>query len=109
MNKAENIYWGKTRSNTKNSSRKSPTKTSRQPKWIAPLVAGSLSIMVCLTINYRAYYELNKETAQQEVLNRQIESVRNENIELQEDIYKLKSDRKTIELEARKIGMRGNK
>ncbi len=107
MNKAENIYWGKTRSTVKNSKRKDPLRTSRQPRWVAPLAAGSLSIMICLTINYRAYSVLNKETAQQKALTEQIESVRTENIELQEDIYKLKSDRKTIELEARKLGMRG--
>lgn len=107
MNKVENIYWGKTCSDVKGSKSNNSQRKNSQPRWIAPLAAGSLSIMVCLTINYRAYSELNKESVQQRVLMEQIESVRNENLELQEDIYKLKSDPKTIKLEARKIGMSG--
>ena len=107
MNKVENIYWGKTCSDVKGSKSNNLQRKKSQPRWIAPLAAGSLSIMVCLTINYRAYSELNKESVQQRVLMEQIESVRNENLELQEDIYKLKSDPKTIKLEARKIGMSG--
>lgn len=105
MNKAEIIYWDKTRSKIANSNGDNALRTRSQPKWLAPLAAGSLSVMICLTINYRAYSELSKETALQKILTEQIDSVRNENLELQEDIYKLKSDRKTIEIEARKIGM----
>jgi cell division protein FtsL len=76
---------------------------------VAPVVAGSLSLMLCLTINYRAYFDLKKETVQQHALMEQIESVKNENLDLQEDIYKLKRDPKTIKREAKKLGLRNPK
>ena len=36
----------------------------RMPKWVPYAAAASLTLMLCLTINYRAFVELNKETAE---------------------------------------------
>lgn len=68
-------------------------------------VAGSLTLMLCLTINFRALSELNKEVTQNSTLESQIQSVTSENLTLQEEIYYLKNDSRTIEREARKFGL----
>lgn len=61
--------------------------------------------MLCLTINFRAYSEMNHEMGQNETLTQQVETLTNENLLLQEDIHDLKSDVRAIEREARKMGM----
>jgi len=106
LNKVGNIYWNKPGAKSDPRSRKA-VKKDGQPRWAAPVAAGVLSLMICLTINYRAYSDLQKETAQKQALIEQIDSVKNENLDLQEDIYKLKRDPKTIKLEAKKLGLRG--
>lgn len=108
MSKAENIYWDKTDAKSF-SPRPGRTAKAGQPGWVAPVVAGSLSLMLCLTINYRAFSNLKEETAQKQALMQQIESVKNENLEIQEDIYRLREDPKTIKLEAKKLGLRNTK
>lgn len=108
MSKVKNTYWDRPKSKYVSSGSMAAPR-SGQPGWVAPVVAGSLSLMICLTINYRAYSNLNEETAQKQALIEQIESVKNENLHLQEDIYKLGKDPKTIKLEAKKLGLRGTK
>lgn len=62
--------------------------------------------MLCLTINFRAFSELNKESAQNLMLENQIQSTTSENLALQEQIHYLKNDPATVEREARKFGLR---
>jgi cell division protein FtsB len=61
--------------------------------------------MLCLAINFRAFSEMRTQSAQHQQLNTEIETLTNGNLVLQEEIQDLKSDSRTIEREARKIGM----
>ena len=75
------------------------------PSWL-PVVAGvTLVLMLVLTVNYRAYSELRKESQVFEELNNKVQQATTENLSMQEEIYYLKSDPKTIEREARKYGL----
>jgi hypothetical protein len=103
LSKEKNIYW-----NRPGPKRVSPNPRANQQGWVAPVVAGSLSLMICLTINYRAYSNLKEETSQKQALIEQIESVKNKNLDLQEDIYKFRKDPRTIKLEAKKLGLRSS-
>ncbi|HEY0657906.1 MAG TPA: septum formation initiator family protein, partial [Pyrinomonadaceae bacterium] len=68
-------------------------------------VVASLTCLLCLTINFRAFSEVSQEISQNETLTSQIEILTTENLSLQEEIHSLKSDSRAIEREARKIGM----
>lgn len=76
------------------------------PGWVPVVTALTLTMMICLTINFRAYSELSREEKQHDTLNLQIETITSENLSLQEQIHYLKNDSKTIEREARKFGLR---
>lgn len=69
------------------------------------VVAGSITFMLCLTVNYRAFSELRQESQQNEILNLEVENLTKENLSLQEEIHYLKSDSEAIEREARKLGL----
>jgi cell division protein FtsB len=75
------------------------------PQWLVFAVVATLTCMLCLTINYRAFSELQQEMSQNETLTLQTEVLTTENLALQEEIHSLKSDWRAIEREARKIGM----
>jgi cell division protein FtsB len=75
------------------------------PQWLTFAVIASLTCMLCLTINFRAFSEVSQEISQNETLTSQIEILTTENLSLQEEIHSLKSDSRAIEREARKIGM----
>lgn len=114
MSKAETTYldkWnsGKARKKTsaKRSSGRKPAAGSAaaRPKWIGPLIAFSLVTMLCVTVNYRAFSEMSAEAAQNEILAGEIQEATSRNIALQQEIYDLRNDTKTIGREARKIGM----
>lgn len=74
-------------------------------QWLAFAIAGSISLMLCLTINFRAFSEMTQEANLNESLNSQIQNLTTENLALQEEIHNIKSDSHAIEREARKIGM----
>jgi cell division protein FtsB len=76
------------------------------PRWIPYLATVSLALVLCLTINFRAFTELTREVEQNESLNKQIESITTENLNLQEEIYYLQNDSAVIEREAKKFGFR---
>ncbi len=76
------------------------------PGWAVYATAITLAVAVCLTINFRAFTELNTEIGQNESLNSEIEKVTSENLNLQEEIYYLQNDSNVIEREARKFGFR---
>lgn len=63
-----------------------------------------MTVLVCVTINFRAFTEKNREIEQNESLSSEIEKITSENLDLQEEIYYLKNDSSTIEREARKFG-----
>jgi septal ring factor EnvC (AmiA/AmiB activator) len=75
------------------------------PTWLPVLTALLLTGMLALTINYRAYSELTKETKEFEELNDRVQQATTENLSLQEEIFYLKTDPKTIEREAHKYGL----
>ncbi len=72
--------------------------------WVPVAMALSITMMVCVTVNYRAFSELSSETDLHESLNTQIDGVTSENLALQEEIHYLKSDPNMIEREAKKFG-----
>ena len=76
------------------------------PKWLPAVAAISITVMVCLTVNFRAFSELREETDQQKTLSAEIEKKTSENLALQEEIHYLKNDSSTVEREARKFGLR---
>ena len=80
-------------------------KTNLLPKWVPVVVVVTLTVMICLTINFRAFSVMNKEVKQNSALQAQIQSKTDENLALQEEIHYLKSDSSTIEREARKFGL----
>ena len=88
--------------------RKEPRK-SNLPTWIPIASAVTLVLMLVLTVNYRAYSEFRLETQTFEELNNKIQQATTENLSMQEEIYYLRSDPKTIEREARKYGLARSK
>ena len=75
------------------------------PQWFVFAVITSMTFMLCLAINFRAFSEMSVEIQQNESLSRQMEQLTNENLAIQEEIHNLKTDSHTIEREARKIGL----
>ncbi|MBX7170665.1 MAG: septum formation initiator family protein [Pyrinomonadaceae bacterium] len=78
---------------------------STTPQWFVFAVVVFITFMLCLTVNFRAFAELNSEMEQHQKLNTEVEQLANQNLSIQEDIHNLKSDPKVIEREARKLGM----
>ena len=74
------------------------------PRWVSYGATVIFTLALCLTINFRAITELNREVEQNNGLSAEIEKVTTENLGLQEEIYYLQNDSKTIEREARKFG-----
>ena len=75
------------------------------PVWASFLVVISIAVMLCTTINFRAFSLLNNEKKAFEQLTTKVQAVTDENLQLQEEIHDLKSDPKTVEREARRLGM----
>jgi cell division protein FtsL len=74
------------------------------PRWVPYGVTALFALVLCFTINFRAFTELNREVEQHETLNQEIEKLTSENLNLQEEIYYLHNDSSTIEREAKKFG-----
>ena len=75
------------------------------PQWFVFAVITSITFMLCLAINLRAFSEMSAEMQQNERLSVQLGQLTNENLTIQEEIHNLKTDPLTIEREARKIGL----
>ncbi len=75
------------------------------PQWFVFAIITSVAFMICLAINLRAYTEVSAEMQQNQVLSVQLEQLSGENLAIQEEIHRLKTDPRTVEREARKIGM----
>ena len=84
-----------------NVSRKS---RSIMPRWVPYGTTALFALVLCFTINFRAFTELTREIEQHEALNQEIEKLTGENLNLQEEIYYLHNDSSVIEREAKKFG-----
>ena len=80
-------------------------RASATPQWFVFTVIVSITFMLCLTVNLRAFSELNNEIEQHQKLSAEVDRLTNENLALQEEIHSLKTDSVRIEREARKFGM----
>ena len=83
-------------------------KTRQRPKM--PVWAGFgtiilIAVMICLSVNYRARVVMNEELRENEQLTTRIQSVSDENLQLQEEIHNLKSDPRVIKREAQRLGL----
>ncbi len=108
MSKVATTYWDNsqaiyTPARTRTRSAKHAEKAT--PQWFVFAVIASITFMLCLTINLRAYTEMSAEMQQNEKLSVEFEQLTNENLAIQEEIHNLKTDPNTVEREARKIGM----
>jgi cell division protein FtsB len=75
------------------------------PRWFVASISIFLSMMIVLVLNYNAWTNVQREAQQQQQLNSDIEQLTFENSSLQDEIRRLQTDPKTIEREARKLGM----
>ena len=108
MNKVAVTYWNNPQAIY--TPAKTRTKTAKRaekatPQWFVFAVIASITFMLCLTINLRAYSEMSAEMQQNEHLSVELEQLTNENLAIQNEIHDLKTDPNTVEREARKIGM----
>jgi cell division protein FtsL len=77
-----------------------------KPKWWTYGIAATLTLMLCLTINYSAFSELNAESSENQKLEQQINNITTDNLALQEQIHYLKNDPQTVEREVKKFGLK---
>lgn len=75
------------------------------PGWAGFALVILMALMLCLTINYRSYAVMSSEVRENSQLTTKIQSVTDENLELQEEIHNLKSDPATIKREAERLGI----
>ena len=110
MNKAADIYWDKPETIRRNTNRPAGSRTDAKaitsgPRWLSFTLIASMTLMLCLSINYRAFTELRGEMNENKGLADQIQNLTDENLALQDEIHNLKTDPKTIEGEAKKLGL----
>lgn len=74
-------------------------------RWVPFAMVCSITLLLCLTINFRAYTEMSREIQEHQNLSAEIDNLTDENLALQEEIHNLKSDSRSIEREARKMGL----
>ena len=61
--------------------------------------------MLLISINYRAFTEMRSEATQNVHLQTRVQSLMDENLQLQEEIHTLKTDPNRIVQEARRVGV----
>lgn len=110
MNKVAITYWDNTNTISLPAAAPARPKTAKRaeraaPQWLVFAVTASMTLMLCLAINLRAYSEMSVEAQQNQRLSVEIEQMNNENLAIQEEIHNLKTDVRHIEREARRIGM----
>ena len=69
------------------------------------LIVTSIFVMLTVSINFRAFREMNDEATQNTRLSSQIQNLMDENLALQEEIHTIKSDPRVIGREAKKLGL----
>jgi cell division protein FtsL len=111
LSKVATTYWDNSNAvfiPAKNSRARVRTQTVKREKansWLGFAVVVALSSMICLTVNLRAYSELNAEINQHQVLNTEVNQLTIENSTLADEIEQIKNDKTRIALEARRLGM----
>lgn len=65
--------------------------------------------MLMVSINFRAFTEMNEESNQNVRLSSQIQNLMDENLALQEEIHNLKTNPNVIRREAKRLGLRSEK
>lgn len=109
LSKDVTTYWNKTSSisNMRNVKRSKNNCKSRSatPQWFVFTVIVAITFLLCLAINFRAFSDMRRQSIEYTSLNTEIDKLTTENLVLQEEIRNLKHDPRTIEREARKIGM----
>jgi cell division protein FtsB len=106
LNKVAVTYWDNSRTISmpvKPYAKSVKVKTT--PQWLVFTVIASMTLMLCMAINLRAFSEMSAEVEQNERLSLSVEQLTNENIGLQTEVHSLKTDKFAVEREARKIGM----
>jgi len=73
--------------------------------WVAFVIVISISLMLCLSINYRAFSTMSAEQREYEQLSTKIQGVTDENLQLQEEIHSYKNDPNVIQREAKRLGI----
>ncbi|MCC6825412.1 MAG: hypothetical protein IT172_06675 [Acidobacteria bacterium] len=91
------------RSNRSKSKRTSSVR--RSPAWAAILIATAITVMLGLTINYKAYSRMRRELTENDQLSQRLEALKDENLQLQDEIHELRTNPKVIERQAAKLGI----
>ena len=115
MNKAANIYWDNRaaatvaprRRSTARRPRTTAAKASRRtaPWWLKCLIVTSIFGMLLVSINFRAFTEMQEEASKNTQLSAHIQNLQDENLALQEEIHTLKTNPDAIKREARRLGV----
>jgi len=72
---------------------------------VAFLLVIAMTVLLGLTINFRAYQTMKIESTENDQLSIKAKSLSDENLQLQEEINDLKTDRRTVEREAKRLGI----
>ena len=75
------------------------------PWWLSCAIVVSIFVMIGVSINFRAFTEMQEEAGRNTQLAGQIQNLMDENLALQEEIHSLKTDPNSIAREAKRIGM----
>lgn len=107
MSKAGTTYLDRYPARAKSVKKRGAAAKSRTSatRWMALGVVAGTMLVLCFAVNIRAYVEMNRQALEYRKLNTEIQQINSMNVVLQEEIENLKGDPKTIEREARKIGM----
>ena len=74
-------------------------------KFLFAISALGFAIMLSASLNYKSYMQLQSEKNETKLLEEQVREKVDQNLELQEEILYLKTDKETIEREARRYGL----
>jgi cell division protein FtsB len=80
-------------------------RTRTAPWWLSAVIFTAIFGMLLVSINYRAFTEMRDEASQNATLQTRVQSLMDENLQLQEEIHGLKTDPNVISREARRIGV----
>jgi cell division protein FtsB len=116
LSKAANTYWDNGRAGKGKNSRHGASsartanyaaraQTNFMPKLFVLVIPVLLSALIVLTLNVRAWTNVQTEYQTNQKLGADIEQLTNENQTLQDEVNRLQYDPKMIEREARKLGM----
>jgi hypothetical protein len=106
LSKAANTYLDNSETRDR---REAVRPSSATPQAVAFAIIASITFMLCLTINWRAYSEMSREIDENRSLTYEAEILTSENLALQDEIHFLKSDPETIRREARRMGLKKGK